>query len=42
MIAFATWDGVGDPPGDWIKQKPEDRLNPRWLAAAAREVKARL
>src|SRR5262245_16376457 len=38
MVAFAIWDGVGDPPGDWIKQKPEDRLNPRWLAAAAREM----
>lgn len=22
------WDGHGDPPGPWIKQKPEDRSNP--------------
>lgn len=26
--ALAEWDGQGDPPGEWIKQKPEDRLNP--------------
>src|SRR5262245_9119310 len=32
--AFAMWDGAGDPPGLWIKQKPEDRMNPRWLAEA--------
>lgn len=36
--AFLTWDGEGDPPGLWIKQKPEDRLNPKWLEAARREV----
>jgi hypothetical protein len=26
--AIREWDGVGDPPGPWIKQKPEDRSNP--------------
>ena len=26
--ALADWDGIGDPPGPWIKQKPENRLNP--------------
>lgn len=26
--ALAEWDGRGDPPGPWIKQKPEDRSNP--------------
>lgn len=28
--ALATWDGQGDPPGNWIKQKPEDRMNPNY------------
>lgn len=26
--ALTQWDGQGDPPGPWVKQKPEDRLNP--------------
>jgi hypothetical protein len=26
--ALKEWDGKGDPPGPWIKQKPEERLNP--------------
>ena len=26
--ALNAWDGKGDPPGPWIKQKPEDRLGP--------------
>jgi hypothetical protein len=26
--AFDEWDGNGDPPGAWIKQKPEDRHGP--------------
>lgn len=26
--ALAKWDGKGFPPGYWIKQKPEDVLNP--------------
>jgi hypothetical protein len=38
--AFLTWDGEGDPPGMWVKQKPEDRLNPKWLEAARREANA--
>jgi hypothetical protein len=30
MTALAEWDGVGDPPGPWIKRKGrgEDRLGP--------------
>lgn len=28
--AIDAWDGTSDPPGPWIKQKPEDRLNPNW------------
>lgn len=28
-VALSSWDGLGDPPGPWIKQKPEDRLNPK-------------
>lgn len=26
--AFDTWDGVDDPPGPWIVQKPEQRYGP--------------
>lgn len=26
--ALAAWDGEGDPPGPWIKQRPENRFNP--------------
>ena len=26
--ALVQWDGVGDPPGPWIKEKPSDRLGP--------------
>lgn len=31
--ALATWDGRGDPPGPWIKEKSRDgdRDNPRHL-----------
>lgn len=28
LQAIMGWDGRGDPPGPWIKQKPEDRVNP--------------
>ncbi len=29
LVALHCWDGVtGDPPGPWIKQKPEERLGP--------------
>lgn len=29
MLALAEWDGEGDPPGKWIKQKgPVERHNP--------------
>ena len=26
--ALHSWDGNGDPPGPWIKEKPSDRLGP--------------
>lgn len=26
--ALIQWDGTGDPPGPWIKEKPSDRLGP--------------
>ncbi len=31
MAAALTWDGLGDPPGNWIKEKGNgvDRLNPK-------------
>jgi hypothetical protein len=28
LEAARTWDGKGDPPGPWIKEKPSDRLGP--------------
>jgi hypothetical protein len=28
IMALDLWDGLGDPPGEWIKQKPEDRHGP--------------
>lgn len=27
-VALAEWDGNGQPPGLWIKQKPQDILGP--------------
>lgn len=30
VAACRAWDGRGDPPGPWIKEKPADRLNPNW------------
>lgn len=30
LMALAEWDGKGDPPGPWVKEKPSDRLNPHW------------
>lgn len=27
-MALRSWDGRGDPPGPWIKEKPSDRLGP--------------
>ena len=32
LDAALEWDGEGDPPGDWIKDKSpgQDRLNPRF------------
>lgn len=26
--ALMAWDGEGDPPGPWIKEKPSGRLGP--------------
>lgn len=28
IAALDAWDGQGDPPGPWIKEKPSDRLGP--------------
>lgn len=28
IIACLEWDGVGDPPGPWVKQKPQERQGP--------------
>ena len=28
IAALDAWDGHGDPPGAWIKEKPSDRLGP--------------
>jgi len=36
LVAAKTWDGVGDPPGPWVKHKGThngegvDRLNPNF------------
>ena len=27
-LAATEWNGQGDPPGPWIKEKPSDRLGP--------------
>ena len=41
VVDFVGWDGKGDPPGPWIKQKPEDRLNPAWVREAREELHGR-
>jgi hypothetical protein len=28
VLALETWDGKGDPPGAWIKEKPSGRPGP--------------
>ncbi len=28
LTALVQWDGVGDPPGPWIKEKPSERFGP--------------
>jgi hypothetical protein len=33
-----SWTGVGDPPGQWIKHKPSNRMNPNWLNQAKQEI----
>lgn len=31
FMSIEEWEGVGDPPGNWIKQKlPVERMNPNW------------
>lgn len=27
-LALMEWNGEGDPPGPWVKEKPGDRLGP--------------
>ena len=38
VAALATWDGAGDPPGPWIKEKPSDRCGP---GAKGRQMRTR-
>jgi hypothetical protein len=33
--ALSNWDGRGDPPGPWIKAKPSERMNQKWLTSEA-------
>lgn len=33
LIAAHYWDGEGDPPGNWLVQKPGDRRNQNRKAA---------
>jgi hypothetical protein len=28
VAALMTWDGIGDPPGEWIKEKVSGRRGP--------------
>jgi hypothetical protein len=28
LAAMRAWDGAGDPPGPWIKEKVSERLGP--------------
>lgn len=36
--AISDWDGVGDPPGNWIKEKGRvERRNPNFDASRLRE-----
>jgi hypothetical protein len=39
VAAAAAWDGTGDPPGDWVKEKSPgvDRLNPGFATQADEE-----
>lgn len=31
LKSLLEWDGAGDPPGMWTKQKlPVERMNPNW------------
>jgi hypothetical protein len=40
LVDIQNWDGVGDPPGDWIKVKGygRDDLNPRFMTDVDREL----
>jgi hypothetical protein len=33
LVAVANWDGEGDPPGNWIVNKPSQRQGPGATAA---------
>lgn len=34
LASLRAWEGVGDPPGNWVKQKlPVERMNPNWSRA---------
>ena len=40
--ALGTWDGRGDPPGPWIKEKGErERRNLRWFCGVEIVIEAR-
>lgn len=40
LADLLSWDGRDHPPGLWIKKKPDDLPNPRWLAEAKQELAA--
>lgn len=33
-LTLLTWDGKGDPPGNWLKEKATGRLNPNYVKDA--------
>lgn len=37
-LALKSWDGTGEPPGNWIKQKPEERNNPNYKIPIPDEI----
>jgi len=30
LRALVSWDGTGDPPGEWVKEKLSGRANPNY------------
>jgi len=40
LHALQEWDGSGDPPGPWIKEKPSERLGPGATEDAKRYAKS--